>query len=336
MTRVYLHVGPVKTGSTFLQKLLWLNRENLAEQGYLLPHDHPNDMWFAANDLQSCAFVDFDLAEANGAWEQLVGRATKFDGSVIVSHEILGLSTPEHIAKVVWSFGDVALEVIVMARGLVDVLPSLWQEKVKMVDPDVSWPDFVAAEQASGSPWTDASRVCEQWTPHVTAENIHVVTVPQRPFALRALLERFADATGLDVGAWDVESVPRNESMDALQTELLRMVNHASARHLDRRGQRRLNNLTLLPRLGRPDPQRRLRVPLSMRPWIEEESNRRVNWLQTSGVSIHGDLQDLMPGPENLDAQGQDAVTDSELLREAVELLASLPPAEDAAGRDFV
>ena len=37
--RVYLHIGLPKTGTTYLQTLMWNNREVLAGQGVLLPGD---------------------------------------------------------------------------------------------------------------------------------------------------------------------------------------------------------------------------------------------------------------------------------------------------------
>jgi hypothetical protein len=52
MSDVYLHVGPVKTGSTYLQSILWNSPDALREQGVLLPADHPNEFFLAANDVQ--------------------------------------------------------------------------------------------------------------------------------------------------------------------------------------------------------------------------------------------------------------------------------------------
>ena len=57
MREVYLHVGPVKTGSTFLQDLLWQYRDDLARQGYHHPGTHPNEMWLATNDLLHRAYL---------------------------------------------------------------------------------------------------------------------------------------------------------------------------------------------------------------------------------------------------------------------------------------
>jgi hypothetical protein len=61
------------------------------------------------------------------------------------SHEVLGLSTEEHIDGIVRSVTPARRQVIVMASSLAAMLPSLWQESVKSVGRDgVSWPDFLA------------------------------------------------------------------------------------------------------------------------------------------------------------------------------------------------
>ncbi len=65
---VYLHVGPMKTGSTFLQDLLWRHRDDLARQGYNHPGAHANEMWLATNDLQDGAFVNYEMPQASGVW----------------------------------------------------------------------------------------------------------------------------------------------------------------------------------------------------------------------------------------------------------------------------
>jgi hypothetical protein len=52
MREVYWYVGPVKTGSTFLQACFGGTRDDLARQGYLHPATHENEMWLATNDVQ--------------------------------------------------------------------------------------------------------------------------------------------------------------------------------------------------------------------------------------------------------------------------------------------
>lgn len=73
-----------------------------------------------------------------------------FPGRSVLSHEVLGLSTDEHVARVAASLHPANLHVVVMARFLASILPSLWQKTVKMADPDQSWSDFLAKQRDEG------------------------------------------------------------------------------------------------------------------------------------------------------------------------------------------
>lgn len=170
MADVSLHVGPMKTGSTFLQAVMWNNRATLREQGLLLPIDHANDVFLAANDVQGYRFAAVDYPEANGRWDKVARRAKSWPGRVLISHEILGISEPAHITRMFESLEPSTLQVIVMARCLAELLPSAYQEKVKQVDPHgSSWPDFVELARPGGEDhWVqDVGSVVERWLPHV-------------------------------------------------------------------------------------------------------------------------------------------------------------------------
>ena len=226
MSDVYLHVGPVKTGSTYLQDLLWRNRDDLARQGYQHPGEHDNEMWLATNDVQDQAFIHFEMPEAAGVWAKVCERVLGFTGPSVISHEVLGMSTEDHVAKIVQSLTPARLHVVVMARGLAPMLPSLWQEKIKMVDPDINWPDFLAAERKTGAQVTDASLIVHRWLAHVPPAQVHVVTVPPRGADPAVLLDRFAAALGIDPSAWDTDGGAANRSLDRVQVELLRRLGY--------------------------------------------------------------------------------------------------------------
>lgn len=103
MNDVYLHIGPVKTGSTYLQSIVWNNRGELRRQGLLLPAERENEHFLAANDIQDCTFVHVDLPEAQGAWDRVAGRVRRWDGRALISHELLGFSEPQHVRRIVES-----------------------------------------------------------------------------------------------------------------------------------------------------------------------------------------------------------------------------------------
>ncbi|HUY49784.1 MAG TPA: hypothetical protein VMV92_29385 [Streptosporangiaceae bacterium] len=110
MSDVYLHVGPVKTGSTYLRNIMWNSRGALREQGVLLPAVHPNEFFLAANDVQG------DTPEAAGAWARVTARARSWPGRVLITCELLGFSDPDQIQRTVDSLAPAALHLIVMAR----------------------------------------------------------------------------------------------------------------------------------------------------------------------------------------------------------------------------
>jgi hypothetical protein len=324
MNDVVLHVGPVRTGSTYLQELLWRNRADLPRQGFLLPIEHDNEMWLAANDVQGGAFIHFEMPEAAGAWEAVRRRALGFVGASVLSHEVLGMSTDEHVEGIADSLAPARLHVVVMARSLAATLPSLWQEKIKMVDPDIGWADSLAEQRATAAPVTDASSIVQRWLRHVPAARIQVVTVPPRGADRGVLLSRFATATGIDVSRWNVDKHSTNASLDRVQAELLRRLNLVTSGSLDRRARRRLVQRAL-PHLAQGGSADRIRLPTTERSWIAAETHRRVDALDSSGVTVHGDLADLDSPPDIWEEQPS-VVSDSVLLDRALLLLAASQP----------
>jgi hypothetical protein len=317
---VFLHVGPVKTGSTYLQSLLWAHRADLARQGVLVPLEHANEMWPAVNDVQDGAFLQFEMPEARGAWQRVTARALAYPNRSVLSHEVLGLSTDDHVDRIVETLHPANLHVVVMARSLAVTMPSLWQETVKMADDDESWPAFLDRQRDEGAPWTDTAAIVERWARHLPSSRIHVITVPPRGAPSALLLSRFAEALGIDVTGWEYGAAG-NESLDAVSAELLRRLNLTTSAFLDRRAQRRLNNIVLLPHLRRAQSGSRLRLPTSHRTWIEQETRRRVSALAGSGAVLHGTWRDL-DAPEDVWEAAPTAVSERDLLEAALELLA--------------
>ena len=64
-TRVFLHIGEPKTGTTFLQQVMWSNRAELAAQEVVLPGHHGQDHFRASQDLRGIEKLASDPA---GSW----------------------------------------------------------------------------------------------------------------------------------------------------------------------------------------------------------------------------------------------------------------------------
>src|SRR3954464_13914523 len=57
---VFLHIGEPKSGTTFVQQVMWSNRDQLARQGVLLPGAHAQDHFRANQDLREAPQPDDD------------------------------------------------------------------------------------------------------------------------------------------------------------------------------------------------------------------------------------------------------------------------------------
>ena len=325
MTDVFLHIGPVKTGSTYLQSIMWASRDVLRDAGMLLPADHDNEHFLAANDVQDGKFVLIDLPESRGVWDKVAGQARSWTGQVLISHELLGFSEPDHIQRIVDSLAPATLHLVVMARCRADVLPSLYQEKVKMVDPDQSWDEFLAVYRRSSEAWPQApGGLVRRWLPHIDRDQVHVITVPRRGAGRHLLLQRFARVLGLDPAALRTADANPNTSLDAVEVELLRAVTACTAALLDRRAQRDLIGEHLIPLLrGLDRPRRARRLPASLQPLMMRAGECDVETLTTAGCHIHGDLGDLLPDEEAFDGDdpSESPVSAADVLTVAIEAL---------------
>ena len=131
--RVLLHVGAPKTGTSFVQDILFTHRETLRERGILYPADRHDSHFLAALDLMELPWGGLER-EAGGAWDRLVSEVREWPGTAIISHEILGTASRVQVARALESLGaheGTEVHVVYSSRDLVRQIPAEWQENVK-------------------------------------------------------------------------------------------------------------------------------------------------------------------------------------------------------------
>ena len=128
--RVLVHVGAPKTGTSYVQDVLFLNRESLAGQGILYPAERFDEHFLAALDLMELHWGGLET-QAVGAWDRLAEQVRSWPGTSIVSHEILATASRQQVRRALDSFGDAEVHVVLSARDLVRQIPAEWQENVK-------------------------------------------------------------------------------------------------------------------------------------------------------------------------------------------------------------
>ena len=134
MTRkVLLHVGTPKTGTSYLQHVLFHNRRTLHRHGITYPADRFDAHFLAALDLMRMPWGGLE-AQAIGAWDRLAAEVRRAGGEAIVSHEILAAASRVQIGRALESLGhgnDVEVHLVLSARDLVRQIPAEWQENIK-------------------------------------------------------------------------------------------------------------------------------------------------------------------------------------------------------------
>lgn len=307
--RVYLHVGAPKTGTTYVQDRLTRNARLLARHGVHVPTGSP---------LVTPALFHFRAAldllgqdwggppgHAAGAWNALARKARRRTGTVVISHEILAPATPAQVARAKRDLAGegTELHVVYSARDLARQVPAAWQESIKQ-GRKWTYRRFLARTR-EGRPWFshafDLPAVLATWGAGLPPERVHLVTVPPRRVAEQRgdeLWRRFCAALDIDP-AWAPQDSDRtNQSLGIVETQVVRRLN----RRMDRATRREASYDELIREMlaqgelvGRESAP--VRLPPDMYPWAEEQAQRWIDWVETSGIHVVGDLEELRPGP---------------------------------------
>ncbi len=332
---VYMHIGAPKTGTTWLQRILWRNRPNLRKAGVLYPGPPNQPAHFkAALDLRGVGFGygKSRMAQPVGAWDLVAEEARAWPGRTVISHEVFVWASEDQVRRAVDSLAPADVHIVFTARDLVRQLPAVWQEDVKNGH-TLPFDDFirdVAEPGANGrsGEWfwgAQAAHEClPRWASVVGDDQVHVVTVPPSGSAPELLWGRFAGCVGID-GLFEPDLSPEaNPSMGLAETEMLRRVNLALNGRLPWHRYERLIKRRLAEKVlaQRPDKVR-IDVPPAWYPWAYDRSVEVVEGLRASGYDIVGSLEDLIPpSPDERPGDKNRELSSEDVLEAAVDTLA--------------
>jgi len=331
---VYFHIGAPKTGTTFLQRILFQNRLALCNAGVLYPGDTFGAHVQAAFDLREAGFRGHHDPTVPGAWNGFVEEARAWGGPVIFSQELFSPATPNQVDRAIadLSFADVHL--IYTARELTRQIPAAWQEDVKNRFA-IGFPDFVAAlrdpeRDSSGLGrmfWRmqDANEVLSRWSRNIPSDRVHVVTVPQTGGDPDLLWQRFAGVVGVDPDAYDIRDAFQNTSLGAAEATVIQRVNRALA---DEVGwplySEMIKHYLAQDVFVRRGASSRIQLPADEVEWFVQRGTALVGGLRASGYHVVGSLDDLLPPT---DVAAHEAFVEpraEEQLEVAVEAIAAL------------
>ncbi len=268
---------------------------------------------------------------AEGSWDALVRRVRRRSGTVVVSHEILAPASPTHVAKAMADLGR-DVHVVYTARDLSRMLPAAWQESIKQ-GRGWSFKRFLDRSQR-GRTWFarsfDLPSVLSTWGSGLPPERIHVVTVPrERPADQQGdpLWLRMCELLGIDPTWAPLESRRSNRSLGIIETQVLRQLN----RRVDRpAGHESQYDELIRVMLDQGELVKRksaaVTLPPGRYPWVQEQAERWIEWIEGSGVHVVGDLEDLRPVAPEPDARWRDPdqVSAKRQLSPALDALAAM------------
>lgn len=320
-TRLF-HIGPMKTGTTSLQQILFRQRDELRRYGVLYPGQQKNHRWGIG------AFMGARVIAANrrdvvggrprrgesdpavppmSEWDSLMAELDAGGWSrSVISHEVAAQADEDTVIRLVDAVGK-PLHIVVTLRDLASVLPSLWTERLKA---GVTEPFDVWLEKAIGinpdkrfhvelQRHLDHAGLVERWASVAGPENVTVVVADSLNPSVIA--NAFESLLGLPIGllsSQPLDGFKSNRSLRLAEAEVLRRINEVSKKHSVawdeylRLIQRGVVRRWRQGRLPLPDEAR-----VTMPRWALERSQELsidyADRIQNSGVRIIGDLSSL-------------------------------------------
>jgi hypothetical protein len=325
---VFFHVGLPKTGTTYLQTLLWNNAAELRRQGVLMPGTSAREHLWASGAVREDPRLARRGPDAPGAWDRLVADIVAWPGTAVVSHEFFAAAGAEQAARAMQQVQPADVHVVVTARETVSLVTARWQEFVKngSTVPIDAYP--VREETSPDNEWDwgtlDLADVLRRWGATLPPEHVHILTLPRPGTSRDELWLRFARLVGFDPASCDTSDPVRNESLGVVEVELLRRVNadlEGFTAAIDRGNWIRgyLAQGKLVPRGGEKFWPSAARVEE-----LRERGSRAVAYVEKQAYDVIGDVDDLRT-PEVLPARRHpDDVTESELLAAASQTIAAM------------
>jgi len=328
---VILHIGTMKSGTSYIQAILRRNKRLLSRDGVQVPRK----MVPAVVDVLGRRGASKE-AEIEGAWERFLHLVEAWDGrSVLASQEFLSGATASEAQAVVDTLPQGKVRVVITNRDLLRVIPSHWQTVIKNGG---TWPfpEYVrlllegpgkdgSENRYSRGFWRhhDVAKIIDNWGSAVGIENVVLVTVPRSGAPSKVLWQRFSEAIGVDGSHYDDESNAKsNISLTYAETEMLREVNMKVRKPLGPVEYRLLVNKYLANKLLRKAPETgkepdRPTLGADSHARVERRAAEMLEAVAASGVRVIGDLEELRVSayqgePDAVDTTGpRDRIPDS-------------------------
>ena len=325
--RVFVHIGLPKTATSYLQTIIWSNREALRERGVLVPGAERRDHLWASRTVRGERRPADVPERQRTAWDRIRAELAASSDVGLISHEFFAAAAAEQAAAMVEALAPAEVHLVVTAREPLGLFTASWQESLKN-GATTPMPDYgrtVSDKPSAIWDWRtlDLRLVLERWTEAVPPERVHVLVLD--PAAPREdVWHRFAAIVGFPTDGIDLSGSFPNTSMGVAEAETLRRVNGRlqGFRNAFDKGvyiRTFLADERLVPRGGDrfwPEPDQ------------VEECRRRgeqaLDYLGSGPFDVDGRLEHLRVPADLEPRRSTLSVTDDEVAEVAVDLVATM------------
>ncbi|WP_243057999.1 hypothetical protein [Nocardioides sp. SR21] len=325
--RTFVHIGLPKTATSYLQTIIWSNREQLRERGIVVPGAERRDHLWASRTVREQRSHQRAPEHQQTAWSRICAELAGASGTGLISHEFFAAASAEQAVAAVDALGSTEVHLVVTAREPLGLFTASWQESLKNGS-TTAMPDY--AREVSEKPtdiWNwrtlDLRLVLERWTAAVPPERVHVLVLdPDAP--REDVWHRFAGIVGFPTEGIDLSGSFPNTSMGVAEAETLRRVN-ARLTGFDKAFDKGVYLRTfladerLVPRRGErfwPEPDQ-----------VEDCRRRAVEAVDHLGgapYDVVGNLDQLLVPDVLEERRSTLSVTDEEVADVAVDLVATM------------
>ena len=306
--RVVLHIGAMKTGTSYLQSVLGSNTGALEDAGFIFLGGKFGQQALAVRNVLNLPKTP---RKNKVRWTALAEEAQKLDGRTgIVSMEFLSFAGPRHVRAFLEPLEGLEVEIVVTVRDQFRVIPAQWQTYTRNYGTD-DWQTYLrriepskVARQTSRAFTTfhraqDVLPALERWRATGQVDLTYVMTVPAPGAPREELWHRFRAAAGIPDVDVDVEGVRDNASLGFGSCDFLRRVNthlqDVPARHY-RKGIRAAVASALV---ARRSSESRPELDLRAAKFARTRNQDLRTGIVDSGYRLCGSLDDL-PVPDDL------------------------------------
>lgn len=340
---VHLHIGSTKTGTTFIQRVLWSNQAALERDGVRLPAKGQYVLGKAARALHRWRPGSDAIPDE---WTELASAINdSATDSVIISQEFLSWLDADQVKGAVATLDRAQVKVVMTTRDLARLIPAQWQSAMRQRN---TWTLTEYAHSVQHGDDRDGRRtphrhfwhrmdygdILRSWADVIGLENVTVVTVPPSGAAPDELWRRFCTATDLDPERYPTSGVT-NASLGAASCEVMRRLNALPAvTEMPRKlyGQEINGTLTrrVLAQRGKPEPA--ITLPAGQREWVMSKAEEIISDVEAVGARVVGSLDDLRPRPFTSPYQAPEDLPVEDLFEVALDALGGLAVAYGTGG----